>query len=152
MQAQGAGVGGGSVPVTAQDSASFNKGAKVSVRLPDGTTAGGRISAVSTVIRSGDSAEGDNAAPKRTVTVKMDDAAALNRVDVAPVQVQFTGETKKGVLAVPVGALVALSEGGYAVQPPGAPLIKVTTGMFAKGRVEVTGSGLTEGLKVVTTS
>ncbi|WP_432124242.1 hypothetical protein [Streptomyces sp. C10-9-1] len=140
------------VPVTAQDSASFQKGQAVTVSLPDGATATGRISAVSTVIQSADSAEGVDAAPKRTVTVQVDDARKLDRIDAAPVQVQFTGQTKQGVLAVPVGALVALSEGGYAVQEPDGRLIKVTTGMFAKGLVEVSGSGLSAGLRVVTTS
>ncbi|MCM2422631.1 hypothetical protein [Streptomyces sp. RKAG293] len=140
------------IPVTAQDSVSFHKGNEVRVTLPDGTAASGKISAVSTIIRAGDSAEGDNAAPKRTVTVQLDDAGKLDRIDAAPVQVQFAGQTKKGVLTVPVGALIALSEGGYAVQPPDGRLIKVTTGLFAMGLVEVSGGGLTAGLKVVTTS
>jgi hypothetical protein len=56
------------------------------------------------------------------------------------------------VLAVPVGALVALSEGGYAVQLTGNRLVAVETGMFAKGMVEVTGDGIAEGDEVVTTS
>ncbi|MFE3560352.1 hypothetical protein ACFXKW_36700 [Streptomyces sp. NPDC059193] len=140
------------VPVATQDSASFQKGQTVTVDLPDGSTATGKISAVSTVIQSADEADGTNAAPRRTVTIQVDEAAKLDRIDAAPVQVQFTGETKQGVLAVPVGALVALSEGGYAVQLPDSRLIKVTTGMFAKGLVEVSGSGIIPGLKVVTTS
>ena len=52
----------------------------------------------------------------------------------------------------PVGALVALSEGGYAVQRADAGLVAVDTGMFAKGLVEITGAGLDEGMTVVTTS
>jgi hypothetical protein len=66
--------------------------------------------------------------------------------------VAFTSESRKGVLAVPVGALLALSEGGYAVQLPGGRLIAVRTGMFAKGLVEVSGTGVAAGTKVVTTS
>ena len=65
---------------------------------------------------------------------------------------QFAAETLEGVLAVPVGALVALSEGGYAVQPAGGGLVAVRIGMFAKGLVQVTGDGLAEGDAVVTTS
>ncbi|MGW6407818.1 hypothetical protein ACWF95_11660 [Streptomyces vinaceus] len=140
------------VPVTAQDSASFQKGQTVTVTLPDGSTAPGKISAVSTVIQGADDAEGGNAAPKRTVTVQLDEASKADRIDAAPVQVQFTGRTEQGVLAVPVGALVALSEGGYALQTPDGRLIKVTTGLFAKGLVKVGGDGVTAGLKVVTTS
>ena len=62
------------------------------------------------------------------------------------------GETREGVLAVPVGALVALSEGGYAVQVATEGLVAVETGLFAKGLVEVTGDGVAEGIAVVTTS
>jgi hypothetical protein len=57
------------------------------------------------------------------------------------------------VLAVPVTALVALSEGGYAVEVQGADgttrLIAVETGLFADGTVEVTGSGLEAGMLVI---
>ena len=58
----------------------------------------------------------------------------------------------KDVLAVPVGALLALREGGYALQLPDGGLVAVQTGMFAEGLVEVSGAGLTEGLTVVTAS
>ena len=66
----------------------------------------------------------------------------------APVQVRFTSETRKGVLTVPVGALMALREGGYAVQLPGGRLVAVRTGMFSKGLVEVSGTGIDAGTKV----
>jgi hypothetical protein len=56
------------------------------------------------------------------------------------------------VLAVPVNALLALREGGYALQLPDDTLLPVETGLFAMGLVEVTGEGLREGLAVVTTS
>ncbi|WP_236584086.1 hypothetical protein [Streptomyces sp. MBT53] len=51
-----------------------------------------------------------------------------------------------------MSALVALREGGYAVQRPDGTLIAVATGMFAGGLVEVSGTGLTAGTKVVTAS
>jgi multidrug efflux pump subunit AcrA (membrane-fusion protein) len=59
------------------------------------------------------------------------------------------------VLAVPVGALIALQEGGYAVQVVAngrAKLVAVRTGMFADGQVEVSGDGLAAGQRVVTVS
>jgi hypothetical protein len=56
------------------------------------------------------------------------------------------------VLAVPVGALLALSGGGYALQRPDGALIAVRTGLFAGGMVQVSGSGLTAGLHVDTAS
>jgi peptidoglycan hydrolase-like protein with peptidoglycan-binding domain len=93
-----------------------------------------------------------DSAQKFTATVSIDDVAAIGAVDAGSVDVVFTSGAHQGVLAVPVGALLALAEGGYAVQLPSGKLIAVTTGLFADGMVEVTGSGLAEGTKVVTTS
>lgn len=56
------------------------------------------------------------------------------------------------MLTAPVGALVALSEGGYAVQLAAGGLVAVKTGMFANGWVEISGAGLSAGTEVVTTS
>lgn len=110
---------------------------------------------IGTMIRSGSGDGGDAGSdPTRTITVVLDEGrqgAAVRGVDSAPVQVRFTGRTNKDVLVVPVGALLALSEGGYAVQLRNGKLIKVTTGLFAKGLVEISGS-VTAGTRVVTTS
>ena len=61
----------------------------------------------------------------------------------------------EGVLAVPVEALVALAEGGYAVEVAGSggttTLVGVNIGAFATGLVEVTGE-LHEGDAVVVPS
>ena len=57
-----------------------------------------------------------------------------------------------GVTAVPVDALLALAEGGYAVERPvaggGTELVAVEVGAFADGWVQVTGD-LAEGDDVV---
>jgi len=89
---------------------------------------------------------------KYTATVSIDDVAAIGAVDAGSVDVVATSGERKGVLAVPVGALLALAEGGYAVELPSGKLVAVTTGLFADGMVEVSGEGVTEGMKVVTTS
>ena len=55
------------------------------------------------------------------------------------------------VLTVPVAALVALAEGGYGLQVvDGATsrFVAVETGLFASGRVEVSGAGVAEGATV----
>ena len=55
---------------------------------------------------------------------------------------------RENVLTVPVAALVALAEGGYGVRSSRARAtryVAVETGMFAGGRVEVSGDGLAEG-------
>lgn len=79
-------------------------------------------------------------------------AADVAKLDAAAVQVRFTTSVHKDVLAVPVGALVALREGGHALQLPDGGLVAVETGMFARGLVEISGTGVTEGLDVVTAS
>jgi len=143
-----------SIPVDAAQVGTMSQGDRVTVTLPDNSTARGTIDVVGSTAAT-DNSQGDtsgSAPAQLTVTVSVPDTGAVRKLTSAPVQVAFTSETHKGVLAVPVGALLALSEGGYAVQLPGGRLIAVKTGMFAKGLVEVTGTGLTTGLKVVTTS
>ncbi len=68
--------------------------------------------------------------------------------------VHVVTESHPDVLAVPVNALVALLEGGYAVEVVGrrrgAPRTSgVETGLFEDGKVEVTGDGLAAGDLVV---
>ena len=70
----------------------------------------------------------------------------------ASVDVEVTAELAENALSVPVSALLALVEGGYAIEVPdgdGTRLIGVETGMFADGFVEITGEGIIEGLEVV---
>jgi hypothetical protein len=141
--------------VTAQasvtEAGTIHRGDRVTVVLPGDTSVAGKVSAVSTAVQA-DEEQGSSAEPKRAITVTVDNPKKLNGIDAAAVQVDLAGETHEDVLAVPVGALVALSEGGYAVQVADGGLVAVTTGMFAKGLVEVTGDGLAEDVRVVTTS
>ncbi|MGW2051771.1 hypothetical protein ACWCPF_42565 [Streptomyces sp. NPDC001858] len=141
-----------SIPVDATQVGTMSRGDRVTVTLPDNSTVKGTVEVVGA---TAEAQEGDTsgAAPAQfTVTVSVPDTGTVRKLTSAPVQVAFTSEAHKGVLAVPVGALLALSEGGYAVQLPAGRLIAVKTGMFAKGLVEVSGTGVTAGLKVVTTS
>jgi peptidoglycan hydrolase-like protein with peptidoglycan-binding domain len=70
------------------------------------------------------------------------------------VQVSLAVQAARGVLAVPVSALLALAGGGYGLEvvtPSGGHrLVGVTTGIFAAGRVQVSGSGIAAGTMVVT--
>jgi multidrug efflux pump subunit AcrA (membrane-fusion protein) len=66
------------------------------------------------------------------------------------VDLDFVSQARKDVLAVPVAALLALPNGGYGVQvvQGGATrIVPVKTGMFAAGRVEVSG-GIAQGVMV----
>ncbi|MFJ8686512.1 efflux RND transporter periplasmic adaptor subunit [Micromonospora wenchangensis] len=132
------------------EAGTIQRGDRVTVTLPGDKTVDGTVSAVATAVTQDDN-PGPTATPKRAVTVTVDDD--LSGIDAADVQVDLAGETREGVLAVPVGALVALSEGGYALQlADSGRFVAVTTGMFAKGMVEVSGDGITEDLTVVTAS
>jgi hypothetical protein len=56
------------------------------------------------------------------------------------------------VLAVPVNALVARTDGSYAIELVRGgrhEFVHVTTGLFAQGMVQVTGDGFAEGDTVV---
>jgi len=127
------------------------KGSTVSVVLPDGRTTRGRVALVETVIELTGSGPEQEPETRLEVTVTLDDTKALGTLDQAAVDVSFTADKREGVLSVPVAALLALAEGGYGVQVvDGAStrLVPVETGMFSGGRVEVTGTDLTEGMTV----
>ncbi len=130
-------------------------GQAVDVELPDGTTVTGTVASVGTVAETPEGAEGDPTAdqtPTIEVTISLDDPAAAGALDQAPVTVSVVTSAAQGVAAVPVDALLALAEGGYAVQRPvaggGTELVAVEVGAFADGWVQVTGD-LAEGDDVV---
>lgn len=122
-------------------------GEKVTVEMPEGGTAGGRISDVGTVA----TAASRDADPTIEVTVELRGKGARGtRLDQAPVSVGFAVEQRDGVLAVPVKALVARQGEGYAVETTSGRFIGVEPGLYADDWVEVSGAGLREGMKVVT--
>jgi peptidoglycan hydrolase-like protein with peptidoglycan-binding domain len=125
------------------------KGAAVTATLPDGKTARGKITKTALVIKPAE--EQEPASTVVEVTVAMDDAKAAAGLDSATVDVAFTASQRENVLTVPVAALLALAEGGYGVQVVDGTvtrIVAVETGLFAAGRVEVSGDGLAEGMTV----
>ncbi|HEX2024434.1 MAG TPA: peptidoglycan-binding protein, partial [Acidimicrobiales bacterium] len=138
-----------SVDLAASKQSLARVGDKVEVKLPDGRTTTGTIASVGTAVTT--TGQGDSAEQVVTVTVALDDPAATGRLDQAPVRVGIVSDSRKGVLAVPVNALLALAEGGYGVRvvdAGGSRIVAVKTGLFAKGMVEVEGEGLAEGMDV----
>ncbi len=109
-------------------------GAPVTVELPDGAVVDGSIAEIGRVVIS--SGPEPDAPGVVVVTVRL--AEPVAGLDQAPVDVDLERERAAGVLAVPVRALIALSDGGYAVEIDGR-LIGVEIGDFADGLVEVTG-------------
>jgi peptidoglycan hydrolase-like protein with peptidoglycan-binding domain len=137
------------VELSVSDQRLAHKGAAVSVKLPDGKTVPGKIAKTATVIKP---AEGQNPAEtKIEVTVTVDDEKALAGLDQASMGVSFAASERKDVLTVPVAALLALAEGGYGLQVVDGGttrIVAVQTGLFAAGRVEVSGDDVTEGMTV----
>ena len=139
------------VPLDASQQSEVKAGDTVSITLPDGTTTPGVATAVGTVATT--SGSGPNAATI-PVQVKLIDPKAAGTLDQAPVTVNITTGSVKNVLAVPVGALLARSPGGYVVEVAGPGntrrYVPVRPGIFddTSGLVQVTGA-LAPGQRVV---
>jgi multidrug efflux system membrane fusion protein len=127
-------------------------GDSVVITLPSGTKIPGTITSVGKVASdSGGGGGGGGGSSDVPVTVTPD--GSTEGLDGAPVTVSVTRQKAENVLAVPVGALLALAEGGYGVETEaGHKLVPVETGLFADGQVEVRGPALRPGLKVVVPS
>jgi membrane fusion protein, multidrug efflux system len=142
------------VELDVDDQRLAKKGATVAVTLPDGKRVNGTITTVETVISTSSSAGANGQSEPETkieVTISLADPAAVSGLDQASVEVSFTAAERKNVLTVPVAALLALSEGGYGVQVVDGTttrIVAVQTGLFAGGRVEVSGENVAEGMTV----
>lgn len=122
-------------------------GDAVTVVLPDDRRIDGEISEIGAVVRRTSPEPGAPEVIDVFVTIA-DTGIALER---APVDVEIERDRAASVLAVPVRALVSLSDGGYAVEVHDAgstQLVGVTIGDFAEGLVEVEGA-ISEGDSVV---
>ena len=133
-------------------------GETVTVQLPGGGQARGRVTAVGTVASessgAGDeekgSPGGESGESTIPVTIALDHRVA--RLDEAPVSVELVKSVRRNVLTVPATALIATAGGGYAVEAleqDRRVTVPVTPGMFADGYVEVEGTGVHAGLTVI---
>jgi len=114
------------------------------ITLPGGQSVDGVLATVGTVATPGTDS---NHPATIALTVTVADQSKLGGFDEAPVVVAITSAKAENVLTVPVAALVALAEGGYGVQVvegSSSHYVSVNLGMFADGRVEISGAGLTE--------
>lgn len=126
-------------------------GAHVQLTVPGRPAIQGKISRIGNEIEA--SAEDTEVVeePTVTLTITIDDQAALGTITGAPVDVQLVGDRRNDVLTVPVAALLALREGGHGleiVDGDSRRVVPVETGLFAAGRVEVSGSGIEAGTVV----
>jgi peptidoglycan hydrolase-like protein with peptidoglycan-binding domain len=137
-----------SVDLDAGRAGLLETGDAVEVELPDERRIPATVTAVATVATSADNGMGGGGDPTLEVVVTPD--ASAGDLDGSPVTVLVTRDRAEDVLAVPVHALLALAEGGYAVElADGGRLVAVETGLFSGGFVQVTGAGLEPGTRVV---
>ncbi|MEU5888063.1 peptidoglycan-binding protein [Streptomyces sp. NPDC047461] len=139
------------VDASAADVAWAVRGTGVRVRLPDGKTVKGEVASVGKQAAApegggeGDPEQGGATVP---VTVTIRDQKSVGRLESGPVTVEYVGREAKDVLAVPVAALVALAEGGHGLETEQGRFVAVRTGLFADGKVEVSGPAVRGGMKV----
>ena len=129
------------MPLAVADQGLAAIGRVATITLPDDSEVGGTISEVGSVVSNG----------TIEVTIAIADQAALRALEVASVDVELVSSGREDVLSVPVAALLARPEGGFAVEAVDdgqSLLVAVTTGLFAAGRVEVSGEGIAEGMLV----
>ena len=135
-------------------------GNSVTVRLPgSATTTTGTITSVepprekATEEGSKDTSKEANKERIIPITVTPDDPSALEGLQEASVSLGLTSETRKGVLSVPLGALIALSADQFGLEVVDEKgeirRVPVTVGLFAGDRVEVSGDEIAEGQRVV---
>jgi peptidoglycan hydrolase-like protein with peptidoglycan-binding domain len=167
-----------SLDLDATDVALISVGDAVSVELPDGTDVDGTVATIGRVAESSQDQQGGTTTTL-PVTISLDDPAAAGDLDHAPVTVTVVRDSRENVLTVPVNALLALIEGGYAVEVvdalsaspspsagsaeaspaasiaptgPKTHLVRVEPGLFDNGHVEITANGIEAGDLVVVPS
>lgn len=143
------------VDLDPEDSGYAKAGDEVTVTLADGSEVKGVVFALGTVATVTES-QGMNGDSSTTTTLDMTVVLAEEAeqaLDESPVSVGLVTSAATDVLAVPVNALLALAEGGYALEVVlgggSTELVAVETGKFADGFVEVSGE-IAEGDEVVT--
>lgn len=137
-----------SFDLPARDQGLLTVGQEVNIQMPDGSDTPGTVSSIASVATAQQGADAVFA-----IEVTLNDPSAGAGLDEAPVDVEVISDSVSDVMAVPVSALLALSEGGYAVEVDDGNglthLVAVEPGFYADGMVEVSSSGLEVGDRVV---
>jgi peptidoglycan hydrolase-like protein with peptidoglycan-binding domain len=125
----------------------------VTVELPNGKGTAGKVASVGTEPEtSASDPNADPTVPMVVTLIKPKDAADF---DSGSVTVSIEKSRDDSVLTVPVTALLALAEGGYAVQvvdaaaASGYRLMAVKVGTVTEDYAAISGTGISEGLEVV---
>jgi peptidoglycan hydrolase-like protein with peptidoglycan-binding domain len=143
-----------SVDLDADKQSLVEEGDAVEVELPDGSTVGGRIATVGKTAESEqDPQTGEQSTPTIPLEISLPSGVKTGGLDEMPVDVALQKDRAENALTVPVSALLALAEGGFAVEVVDAGgstrLVRVEPGLYADGIVEITGKGIKKSMKVV---
>jgi peptidoglycan hydrolase-like protein with peptidoglycan-binding domain len=132
-----------SVDVELADATLLAEGDEVTIELPDESTTTGTVASIG-------AAETDEQGDT-TLPVEISSAEAIELPPGTPVDILVSIVTAEQVLAVPVEAVLAVVEGGFAVEVRNGTtteLVGVELGVFADGYVEISGD-VAEGAEVV---
>lgn len=138
-----------SIDVAVGDRDQVTVGTAVRVRTPGDDEATGRVTSAKVVEDTSEgAAEGDTVTAVEVALDKLVDTTFLG----GPAEVTVEIAEHPNVLVVPVSALLALNEGGFGLEVISedgtTSIVAVETGLFADGKVEVSGDGITEGTTV----
>jgi peptidoglycan hydrolase-like protein with peptidoglycan-binding domain len=139
----------------------FSLGATIDVEFPDGTVSKGKVVGVGNVASTSGNTPGQTPTVPITIRVTKIPKSVDSFVSI-PVTLRVVDQQVKGAFVVPTAALLALKEGGYALEVVTAPatataaaitqLIAVTPSLYSNGFVVVTGDQVKAGLDVVVPS
>lgn len=134
------------VEVDVDETDSFPVGLDVEVELPDGQLIPATVESIDDVART--IQQGQSSVNVVDVTIQ-----PLDNIESAfttgPVVIRVETEATLAATVVPVRALVALAEGGHAVEVEGRGLIAVELGGFDDGWVEVTDGAIEPGTTLI---
>jgi peptidoglycan hydrolase-like protein with peptidoglycan-binding domain len=127
-------------------------GTRIKLRLAGAVTVHAAINAVTAASSNGaaGSSGGDGPSTLR-IEVRVAKQGALLKTVTHRITITHVSARRTNVLCVPVSSLVALANGGYGLQLAGqasARYVAVKTGLFAQGKVEVSGPAVAAGMSV----
>jgi len=123
----------------------INTGRDAVIELRDGSQVSGKVAEITEPHRDPTTQE---TTPAR-VRIEIEDQAALQAVGPSGVTISFVEGEAADTLVVPVTALTALAEGGYAVTLTDGTRIGVELGLVADARAQISSDQLSEGQEVV---
>jgi peptidoglycan hydrolase-like protein with peptidoglycan-binding domain len=139
----------------------FAIGAPIDVEFPDGTISTGTVIDVGTVASTPGNTPGQTPTVDITIRVDQIPASVASFVSI-PVTLRVVDQQVDNAFVVPTSALLALAEGGYALEVVTAPatataparttLTPVVPTLYSDGSVVVTGDQITAGAQVVVPS